>query len=379
MADRLVLIADLGGTPDAGLAAAAAVLPGVDLRSLPVEDILLASTGIGPVATVLVDANRLDRHETHHIAALRAAFPDAALIVVSPPPGPEAIRGLLRMGVQDWLPKPLNPTDLAEALNRDFRHSASQVARVHAVMSAVGGAGATTVALSMADLLAQERAHGGDSVALVDLDFSLGACGYMLNLTGGFPLDSVIVDPRRIDAELLALIRQRHPRGFDVYSFANRALVTHVNCYEFVLRLMEVLVTQHSHIILDVPYYEADWRPDVLAGVDSITVVGEVNLPVIKHTLDLLQSLSVLPRAAAMTRLLLNKDRQGFLRGHHIAVDTLTGLFGTTPFGFLPKDSETLLEAMDRGIPPAEVNAGSAFVTALRRHVTQHLADRDSA
>ena len=83
MADRLVLIADLGGTPDAGLAAAAAVLPGVDLRSLPVEDILLASTGIGPVATVLVDANRLDRHETHHIAALRAAFSLASGSAVS--------------------------------------------------------------------------------------------------------------------------------------------------------------------------------------------------------------------------------------------------------------------------------------------------------
>jgi hypothetical protein len=54
----------------------------------------------------------------------------------------------------------------------------------------------------------------------------------------------VIIDPRCIDTELTALIRQRHAR-FCVIPCANRTLVTHVNCES--LRLPEVLASARLH------------------------------------------------------------------------------------------------------------------------------------
>src|SRR5690606_37398700 len=106
-----------------------------------------------------------------------------------------------------------------------------------------------------------------------------GSCGYYLNLRSNFALESALSQPSRIDSEFVRLLEQRHPAGFYVYSFRHRDTVTHLNCYELVLRLLDAVSFQHSHTVLDIPYYETDWRQDVLAAVNSVTIVSDITLP----------------------------------------------------------------------------------------------------
>lgn len=375
---RTVLVIDAGkGDPEA-IAAMVSQRDGYGVEMLAADRILESRAVQGTYIAILIELSDIARQDVFRLETLRSVFPGVPLVVISDPLAPEEMQHLIRLGVQDWLPKPVDADAIAEALSRDMRSGQRPAARVHAVLPAVAGAGSTSVAVTLADLFATEIARPGESVALVDLDFTLGPCGYRLNLSSGLPLDNVIIDPRRIDTELTALIRQRHARGFYVYSYANRTLVTHVNCYEFVLRLLEVLASAHDYIIVDFPYHETDWRQDILTGADSITMVTEANLPAVKHAIDLIQLLASIQQAPDITEVLVNKDKHSFFGGRRLSEDTLRKLFGATPFHFIPLDQATLTDALDRGVPPPMVDGSAEFVKALRDHLRNHLL-RDHA
>jgi pilus assembly protein CpaE len=324
---------------------------------------------------VVLDIASVGPSELESLAAIRVAYGDIPVIVVSEALDDAQVRKLLKQKVHDWLKKPLVHGDFLATLQSAIRSAKQSHNLVHAVISASGGAGATTVAIALADMLAKRTAKSGGNVGLFDLDFSTGSCGMALNLLSPVNLDSVLSAPSRIDGEFANLIQQRHPHGFHVYSFKRREVVTHLNCYELVLRMLDVVTMEHSHTILDIPYYETDWRQDVLSAVNTVTVVSELNLPAIKHTLDILRSIEDLPGGTKPVQVLLNKTDRGLFGGTRIPSSKLKDLFGTTPFDFLPRDDQSMEEAMDRGVILSEVNPGSKFLKALGKHGAKVLAE----
>jgi outer membrane protein insertion porin family len=105
------------------------------------------------------------------------------------------------------------------------------------------------------------------------------------------------------------LLQQKHDHGMIVYSFKRREVVTSLNCYELVLRMLDVVTMQHAHTVLDIPYYETDWRQDVLSGVNTVTIVCEMNLPSIKHAMDLLDTIRDLPGGKKPVQFNMNFSR----------------------------------------------------------------------
>ena len=51
----------------------------------------------------------------------------------------------------------------------------------------------------------------GHVVALFELDFAAGACGYYLDIENGYDLTAVLENPSRIDVELVDIIRNGIP------------------------------------------------------------------------------------------------------------------------------------------------------------------------
>lgn len=351
-----------------------AAMPEIKHESAKVQEVVHDPSAHQPEIVVL-DIASVGPSELESLAAIRVAYGDIPVIVVSEALDDTQVRKLLKQKVHDWLKKPLVAADFLSTLQSAIRSAKQSHNLVHAVISAAGGAGGTTVAIALADMLAKRTAKAGGNVGLFDLDFATGSCGMALNLLSPVNLDGVLTSPARIDAEFVNLIQQRHAHGFHVYSFKRREVVTHLNCYELVLRLLDVVTMEHSHTILDIPYYETDWRQDVLSAVNTVTVVSELNLPSIKHTLDILRSIEDLPGGSKPVQVLLNKVDRGLFGGTRIKSSKLKELFGATPFDFLPRDDQSLEEAMDRGVILSEVNSGSKFLKALERHGAKVLAD----
>ena len=339
-------------------------------REVATFDEMMRAPGAFSPDIVVMDIASVSAAELEMLSSVRGHYGDVPIVIVSEALDDAQVRKLLKLKIHDWLRKPVNFGEFLNSIQSGIRTSKQSSTRVHAVISAVGGAGATTVAVSLSEILAHALAKDKSkgSVALFDLDFSTGACGYLLNLTSGFNLDSVISNPSRIDSEFVNLLQQKHEHGMIVYSFKRREVVTSLNCYEMVLRMLDVVTLQHAHTVLDIPYYETDWRQDVLSGVNTVTIVCEMNLPSIKHTMDLLESIKGIGGPRKPVTVLINKRNKGLFSGDRIPKAKLKQLFGDTPFDYLPDEHDQLAEAMDRGVTLSDVNSSSKFLKALTKY-----------
>ncbi len=328
---------------------------------------------------VVLDLGSPGAAELDVLVEIRGNYGDVPVIIVSEALDDAQMRKLLKLKIHDWQRKPLVQADFHAALNSSIRNAKQLSTRVHAVISAMGGAGGTTVAISITDNLARALVKKKESVGLFDLDFSSGSCGIMLNLQATLNLDSVITHPERVDHEFVSLIQQRHPHDFVLYSFKRRDFVTHLNGYELVLRLLDAVTMEHAHTVLDVPYYEVDWSLDVLSAVNTVTVVCELNIPSVKHALDLLKTIRALPGAPKQVNVLVNKCETGLFKRARIPATKLKELFGDTPFRLLPRDDATFSEALDRGVVPSDVGRRSKFEREIARYVTDTILTEKAA
>ena len=340
-----------------------------------IESVIANPAAYSPDIVVL-DLGSPSTSELEVLVEIRGHYGDVPVIIVSEALDDAQMRKLLKLKIHDWQRKPLAHSDFHTSLNSSIRNAKQLSTRVHAVISAMGGAGGTTVAISITDALARSLAKQKASVGLFDLDFSSGSCGMMLNLSTSLNLDSVITQPERIDHEFVSLIQQKHPHDFHLYSFKRRDFVTHLNGYELVLRLLDAVTMEHAHTVLDLPYYEVDWAQDVLSAVNTVTVVCELNIPSIKHALDMLKTIRALPGAPKQVNVLINKCETGLFKRARIPMTKLKELFGVTPFRMLPRDDHTFGEALDRGVVPSDVNSRSKFEREITRYVSDVMIEK---
>ncbi|MGC9370870.1 MAG: hypothetical protein ACP5DX_15130 [Paracoccaceae bacterium] len=317
---------------------------------------------------IIVDVERVGDQEVDTLNELHETFHDIPLIVISDPLPQEDVHRLIKLRIHDWMLKPVEQAKLLSVLQSAVRSAKAAQNKVHAVISTVGGAGATTIAVSMADLLANKIFKKKPNVALFDLDFSIGNCGYVLNMVNSYNLGNVASNPSRIDAEFINLIQQKHDRGFFVYSFKRPDINTELDGFELVLRMLDAVSLQHDHTVLDIPYYETDWKNEVLAGVNTCTLVTEMNLPALKHCLDLLRRIREIRGEDFKVNVVVNKETRK-LFDNRISRGKLRELFGETPLFYFPEERDIIEESVDRGVLPNEVSARSRFIRALSGYV----------
>ncbi|WP_137700747.1 P-loop NTPase family protein [Marimonas lutisalis] len=316
---------------------------------------------------LVINVMHLSEKEIELLSDVRAMVPDLPLIVVSPQLSAEETRRLFKFNIHDWMPKPVSSKDLIESVFKGIRTRKVYNNRVHAIVSAVGGSGATTLAVSMTDLAAT-KLFRKQSVALFDLDFSLGNCGYTVNLKNNYKLANVASTPHRVDAEFIRVIQKRHEHQFYLYSFKEPELNTEVNGYELVLRMLDAVSVEHEHTFLDIPYYETEWKDDVLSAVNTCTLVSELNLPAIKHTIDLIERIQELRGKDFPLHVVFNKWEPS-LFGQRIGRKKIRELFGEVPFSYIPLAKTQIGEAVDRGVTPSDISKSSKFLRALLKYM----------
>jgi pilus assembly protein CpaE len=337
------------------------------VSSIRLEDIAQSDL-IEGADIIVVEIDSMNEDEMQIFPEVRARATNTPLLLLSNELGHGAMQKLLKFRVDEWLLRPLDQKVFREAMQSMVRNTRTSTNLVHAVISCAGGTGATTVAISMADIASRISSKKRPNIALVDMDYSSGNCGYVLNMVSDFKLGSAASAHRRIDSEFISLIQQRNEAGFYLYSFKRPDLNIEERGPELVLRLLDAISIDHSMLILDIPYYETEWRADVMSGINSCSLVSEVSLPVLKHTLDLINEIKKIRGDDFPINVIFNKQTTK-LFGQRISQRRLKELLGNTPFSFLPQDQGTIRESMDRGILPSEISKRSPFLKKLTAYM----------
>lgn len=275
------------------------------------------------------------------------------------------IRQLMKLDGADWLSKPLVQRVLLDTVSTITQQQKSNGNKVHAVVSCGGGSGGTSVAVMMAYYLSRRRKRSHPTAALFDLDFSKADAGAYLNIENSYRLESVLGKSERVDLEFIDVIKKIHDSGFTLFSFESPQLTYSEMGAELILKMLDLVSYRHDHTVLDLSSYMTRWQSTILSAVDTVTIVSGQSLPSLQRAKHKFKEISTLRQSEAGIRIVTNRIRTGFF-GSQFGKKELGKLFDPSILTILPDEQHIMLEAVNRGILPSEVNQRSNFCSRIQ-------------
>jgi len=257
-------------------------LAGCDLETGGAAE--LAELTRRPCDLVIIDADAWQPPELAAQVTTLSTLPACPPVLLVGASLPTAlVRNLLRLEHSDVLEAPFTGEQLLGAISGLLAGVAAAPSppsecRCWAVSGAVGGAGATTLAVEIATALGA-RSKGQRRVCLVDLNLADGAAAAYLGAQPAKRLADLGPASERIDASVLqAFVTPVSPQ-LDLLAGVRDAGAFDAVPREAVLRILEVACETYDWVILDLPRHRRPWTLEVLAGCDEVLVISELTVP----------------------------------------------------------------------------------------------------
>lgn len=205
-------------------------------------------------AVLFVDVTGVDRVLDAVQSLSDVCEPQLQLVVIGQSNDVGLFRGLLGLGVADYLFKPLT-SELLESVvwrltNGGSRGGEGRLGKLVAVTGARGGAGASSIAANLATYLAEKASR---RVALVDLDVRTGAQALMLGAKPNSGLAEALEVPGRIDDLFLERATISIGPRLDLLASEMPANSPQAMTIEAGEALLGRLQRSYHYVIIDVP------------------------------------------------------------------------------------------------------------------------------
>jgi pilus assembly protein CpaE len=208
-------------------------------------------------------------------------------------------RDLVASGIQDYLLKPFSPDALREAFAhaqavfnapKQVEASTDRPHIMTAVVGTRGGAGASTIATSLAHLLSDRHQR---STALLDLDVHFGTGALSLDLEPGRGLTDAIENPGRIDGLFIERAMVKASEKLAVLSAEapiNQPMLTDGSAF---YQLQEELRGAFECTVIDIPRQMLVQYPHLMTEVGAVVLVTELTLAAARDAIRILSWMKV--------------------------------------------------------------------------------------
>jgi pilus assembly protein CpaE len=221
-------------------------------------------------------------------------------------------RELTEAGVTDYLVKPVTEKALAAALSRSEEAKVEAAPKpqispdeVHKiiVVGARGGVGASTTAVNLAWIFAEEK---GMKTALIDLDLEFGTIALSLDLEPTRGLREALETPARIDNLFISSATAKLTDNLSIMATEENLAHGHSFSPNAVEVLFETLAHEHGCIVVDLPRALYSVRDEVLNEATHVILVTELSLPALRDSIRLL---GIIEEAAPKTPITVVANR----------------------------------------------------------------------
>ena len=292
------------------------------------------------------------------------------VVVVTPSFDKDTARQLVQMRVADFLVKPVQPVELVRTCARVVQTpvaSEQTEAEIFTYLSAVGGAGVTTLAIQTALLLLHNNgSKTRPATCLVDLDFQHGACADYLDLEPRLDLKEIEPRPERLDRQLLEVMTAYHSSGLAVIAAPNRPAEMRSFDPDMVTRLLDLVSSHFNYVVIDMPRTWFSWTDSVLLGSNRLYIVSELTVPGLKHAKQLVSAIGERLGDAQRPQVIINRFEQRVF-GAGLRRSDVEQALGTDFVAAVPNNYALVREAIDRGVPLEEVKPGNKITAALKQ------------
>ncbi|MDH3664030.1 MAG: AAA family ATPase, partial [Alphaproteobacteria bacterium] len=283
----------------------------------------------------------------------------------------QGVRELVRQGVDDFVPQPLEQHSLLDAIDvakRKIRHNRGggpSGGQVITVGRAKGGMGATTLAVNLAlSLIEPIGKEEPKRVCLLDLDLQFGDVALYLDLDPRSDLVEIVQKPTRLDTALLLGAMTEHNSGLEVLQAPTEPVPLDALRTETVGRMIDLAQQEFDYVVIDLPLALAGWYEMALDMTDKLYLVTQLNVPAIRQTRRLIDILKDEGLYSLPVSIVLNRYVNRF--NEHARVRQCSKALDNTIDHYLADDERTVLEAINRGVSLFEVRRRAKICRTIR-------------
>jgi pilus assembly protein CpaE len=278
------------------------------------------------------------------LGALRSAF-QARYLAVGPVADSKFVLAAVRGGAEDYIDEADLESELVSALDRTkmTTGAAGKIGQVIAVLAPSGGSGSSTLASSVAAVLAKES----KSVLLVDLKLESGDLAALLDLRPTHTLADLCQNAARMDRIMLEGSLVRHPSGLQLLApplaIADARFVTP----EGIQQALALARKMFSYVIVDLDHSFREEQTQVLSQADVILLVLRLEFTALRNTHKALDYLKQNGIESHRVRVVVNRHGQA----KEIPAGKAEEALGVKIEHFIPEDAKTVNRANNSGIP----------------------------
>jgi pilus assembly protein CpaE len=309
-------------------------------------------------------------------AQLRRIRPTVKLIACSAavPPNHQLLLEAMRCGVQDFLPKPVDPDALKEMLSRFLQdvenRDHSSLDRLIVVMGSKGGVGATTVAVNLG---VQLSTFAHKRVALLDFAQPLGNAHLLLDLHPKFSVRDAVDNMDRLDSHFFAGLLTRHKTKLEVLGGATQPEEWQTIAVPPLERVVNVAQNNFDIVLLDMgSQFSSEWS-SILRMARMILVVAEANVPALWTLERRLMALKGFGIETDRARVIINR----WHKGDEEVLKSIQKDINRPVFACLPNDFRMASTSVNLGTPLQENH--NNLLSSRYRQIAAQLAGLDVA
>lgn len=286
------------------------------------------------------------------VAKITQELPTCNVLVISSSTEGSLILQAMRNGAKEFLNLPLKIEDVLSALERirqtQFARTGEGQVRscqVFTVAGVSGGVGCTSLAVNLGCILARDEAN---SVAVIDLDFTLGDSDVWLDIVPDYTIQDVAENITRLDYSLLKRSLTKHECGVFLLP---RPVQLDDNLQinpDQLRRVIALLKTTFTHLVIDA---SKSLTPIDMAAVevaDAVLLVTQLDLPCLRNVVRLMQYFEHREGLADKVKVVVN--RVG-LEDTQISLNKALETIGREIYFQIPNDFATMVEARNNGVP----------------------------
>lgn len=235
----------------------------------------------------------------------------------------------------------------------------NQPAECIAVIPAIGGAGATLVAVELAYQKAKTSQQ--ESVCLIDLNEHDGKVAAYMNCESNFSEEAQTQTAEKVDRSFFSRIISKHSSGVDVISAPARFSDSLQISDGLWLHILETACRLYNTVILDIPRRPSPLLDQVALGSDAVFIVTDWTVPALNAARQLgwyLQSTD--PTTTGKVKTLLNRQNKTIF-GAKLSMSQAEEALSGTLFGSLRSDWTAASSAVNLGRPVGQLRPSSPF------------------
>ncbi len=283
------------------------------------------------------------------IAEVHRESPECQILVVSKSQEGALILQAMRNGAKEFLSAPLNLDDFMAALDRirnisGGKDGKSKSSTVMTLIGASGGVGCTSLGVNLGCALA---ANESNSVAIMDLDLSLGDADVWLDIIPDYTIQDVAENVNRLDYSMLKRSLTQHASGAFLLPRPVHMEETAPMTPEELQRVIALLKATFTHLIIDLTKSFTPLDLAALEVSDQILFVTQLDLPCLRNVVRINQFLEE-RELNDKVKVIVNRVGLGDAQ---ISLNKALDTIGREVFWQIPNEYSPVIESRNNGVP----------------------------